>query len=139
MTATARAERRLAAIVAADVVGYARLVEQDEETGKYRLGMAVFQLGSRVLENHPLRHRSVFWADALANRTRQSANSGLRVFITSPMIPEGRPLGISDFRASPRRIRGKPYSCSHLSADNSRQTVTSPALEASNMALASPK
>ena len=28
--ATARAERRLAAILAADVVGYSRLVEQDE-------------------------------------------------------------------------------------------------------------
>lgn len=53
------------------------LVEQDEETGKYRLGMAVFQLGSRVLEHHPLRARSVFWADALANRTRQSAKVGV--------------------------------------------------------------
>jgi adenylate cyclase len=29
-TATARAERRLAAILAADVVGYSRLIEQDE-------------------------------------------------------------------------------------------------------------
>ncbi|HEX6755618.1 MAG TPA: IclR family transcriptional regulator [Mycobacteriales bacterium] len=53
------------------------LVEQDAETGKYRLGMTLFQLGSRVLENHPLRHRSVFWADALANRTRQSARVGV--------------------------------------------------------------
>ena len=53
------------------------LVEQDEETGKYRLGMAVFGLGSRVLENHPLRGRSLFWTDALANRTRQSARVGV--------------------------------------------------------------
>ncbi|MFO1073706.1 MAG: adenylate/guanylate cyclase domain-containing protein [Geminicoccaceae bacterium] len=37
MTATARAERRLAAIVAADVVGYARLVEQDEQRTLERL------------------------------------------------------------------------------------------------------
>lgn len=29
-TATARAERRLAAILAADVLGYSRLIEQDE-------------------------------------------------------------------------------------------------------------
>jgi adenylate cyclase len=28
--ATARAERRLAAILAADIVGYARLIDQDE-------------------------------------------------------------------------------------------------------------
>jgi DNA-binding IclR family transcriptional regulator len=53
------------------------LVEQDPDTGKYRLGMAVFQLGSTVLENHPLRGRSLFWADALANRTRQSARVGV--------------------------------------------------------------
>ena len=53
------------------------LVEQDAETGKYRLGMAVHALGTRVLENHPLRHRSMFWADALANRTRQSARAGV--------------------------------------------------------------
>ena len=53
------------------------LVQQDAETGKYQLGMALFQLGSTVLENHPLRGRSVFWADALANRTRQSARVGV--------------------------------------------------------------
>src|SRR5918995_6701202 len=53
------------------------LVEQDPETGKYQLGMALFQLGGTVLENHPLRRRSVFWADALANRTRQSARVGV--------------------------------------------------------------
>lgn len=53
------------------------LVEQDPETGKYQLGMALFQLGSTVLENHPLRGRSLFWADALANRTRQSSRVGV--------------------------------------------------------------
>jgi DNA-binding IclR family transcriptional regulator len=53
------------------------LVEQEPDTGKYRLGMALFQLGSTVLENHPLRGRSVFWADALANRSRQSARVGV--------------------------------------------------------------
>ena len=53
------------------------LVEQDPETGKYQLGMALFQLGSTVLENHPLRARSLFWADALANRTRQSSRVGV--------------------------------------------------------------
>lgn len=37
MTATARAERRLAAILAADVVGYARLVERDERDTLQRL------------------------------------------------------------------------------------------------------
>jgi DNA-binding IclR family transcriptional regulator len=53
------------------------LVEQDPDTGKYQLGMALFQLGSAVLENNELRTRSLFWADALANRTRQSARVGV--------------------------------------------------------------
>jgi len=48
------------------------LVEQDPDTGKYQLGMAVFQLGGAVLENNQLRGRSLLWADGLANRTRQS-------------------------------------------------------------------
>jgi DNA-binding IclR family transcriptional regulator len=53
------------------------LVQQDPDTGKYQLGMALFRLGSTVLENHPLRARSLFWADALANRTRQSSRVGV--------------------------------------------------------------
>src|SRR5829696_1679373 len=53
------------------------LVQQDPESGKYQLGMALLQLGSAVLENHPLRARSLFWADALANRTRQSSRVGV--------------------------------------------------------------
>jgi DNA-binding IclR family transcriptional regulator len=53
------------------------LVEQDPETGKYQLGMEMFQLGNMVLEHHALRGRSLFWTDALANRTRQSARVGV--------------------------------------------------------------
>ena len=53
------------------------LVDQDPETGRYQLGMEMFQLGNMVLENHALRRRSLFWADALANRTRQSARVGV--------------------------------------------------------------
>ena len=53
------------------------LVEQDPDTGKYQLGMVLFQLGSTFLENNTLRSRSLFWADALANRTRQSARVGV--------------------------------------------------------------
>jgi DNA-binding IclR family transcriptional regulator len=53
------------------------LVEQDPETSRYQLGMEMFQLGNMVLENHALRGRSLFWADALANRTRQSARVGV--------------------------------------------------------------
>jgi DNA-binding IclR family transcriptional regulator len=55
----------------------AGLVEQDPETGKYQLGMEMFQLGNMVLENNALRGRSLFWADALANRTRQSSRVGV--------------------------------------------------------------
>jgi len=39
--------------------------------------MEMFQLGNMVLENHALRGRSLFWADALANRTRQSSRVGV--------------------------------------------------------------
>ena len=53
------------------------LVEQDPETGKYRLGPAVLQLGNAFLDNHELRGRSLLWADSLASRVGQSVRVGV--------------------------------------------------------------
>ena len=43
----------------------------------------------------------------IASRTRQSAKTSWRVFITSPVIPEGRRWGTSDRTTSPDCTRGK--------------------------------
>ena len=43
------------------------LVEQDLETGKYRLGPALLQLGNLYLDNHEVRARSMRWAEQLAS------------------------------------------------------------------------
>jgi Transcriptional regulator len=53
------------------------LVEQDPETGKYRLGPATLQLGNAFLDNHELRGRSLLWADSLASRVGQSVRVGV--------------------------------------------------------------
>ncbi|MFB4281062.1 IclR family transcriptional regulator [Nonomuraea sp. MTCD27] len=48
-------------------------VEQDQTTGKYRLGATLLHLGSSYLDVNELRTRSINWADALAGRSRESA------------------------------------------------------------------
>jgi DNA-binding IclR family transcriptional regulator len=53
------------------------LVERDSETGKYRLGATLLQLGNAFLDGHELRARSLLWADALASRTRESVRVGV--------------------------------------------------------------
>ena len=53
------------------------LVEQDTETGKYRLGVAALQLGNAFLENNELRGRSLLWADSLASRTQEAVRVGV--------------------------------------------------------------
>jgi DNA-binding IclR family transcriptional regulator len=61
------------------------LVERDLETGKYRLGPALLQLGNAFLDGHELRARSLLWADSLAGRTSEAVRvgvpSGLNVLI----------------------------------------------------------
>jgi len=52
-------------------------VEQDPETGKYRLGPAMLQLGNAFLDNHELRSRSVLWADSLATRSGEAVRIGV--------------------------------------------------------------
>jgi DNA-binding IclR family transcriptional regulator len=54
-----------------------QFVEQDLETGKYRLGPALLQLGNAFLENHELRARSLLWAESLATRIREAVHVGV--------------------------------------------------------------
>lgn len=53
------------------------LVERDLETGKYRLGPALLQLGNAFLDGHELRARSLLWADSLATRTSEAVRVGV--------------------------------------------------------------
>src|SRR5712691_6651866 len=53
------------------------LVEQDAETGKYRLGPALLQLGNAFLDNHELRARSLLWAESLAARAGEAVHVGV--------------------------------------------------------------
>jgi DNA-binding IclR family transcriptional regulator len=51
-------------------------VEQDNDTGHYRLGAALLQLGSRYLDLNELRSRAINWADALAARSGEAVRIG---------------------------------------------------------------
>src|SRR6266700_5507172 len=59
------------------------LVEQDPETGKYRLGPALLQLGNAFLDNHELRARSLLWAESLATRANEAVHVGV---LTGPSV-----------------------------------------------------
>jgi DNA-binding IclR family transcriptional regulator len=54
-----------------------QFVEQDLETGKYRLGPALLQLGNAFLDHHELRARSLLWAESLAGRAKQAVHVGV--------------------------------------------------------------
>jgi DNA-binding IclR family transcriptional regulator len=54
-----------------------QFVEQDLETGKYRLGPALLQLGNAFLDNHELRARSLLWAESLAARAGEAVRVGV--------------------------------------------------------------
>lgn len=47
-------------------------VEQDSESGKYQIGHALLELGTRYLDVSELRRRSLVWADLLAQRSGES-------------------------------------------------------------------
>ena len=53
------------------------LVDQDPDTGKYRLGPAMLLFGNAFLDNHELRSRSFLWADSLANRVGEAVRVGV--------------------------------------------------------------
>jgi DNA-binding IclR family transcriptional regulator len=70
------------------------VVSQDRETGKYRLGPVLLELGNAYLETHELRARSVVWADSLATRTNEAVwvcvQSGDHVLVVHHAFrPEG--------------------------------------------------
>ncbi|WP_046467974.1 IclR family transcriptional regulator [Allosalinactinospora lopnorensis] len=52
-------------------------VEQDEQSGKYRLGAALLHLGNSYLDVHELRTRALTWSDALAARSGESTRIGV--------------------------------------------------------------
>jgi DNA-binding IclR family transcriptional regulator len=51
-------------------------IEQDAETGKYRLGAALLHMGSSYLDGNELRTRALNWSDSLASRTREAVRIG---------------------------------------------------------------
>jgi DNA-binding IclR family transcriptional regulator len=51
-------------------------VEQDPESGKYRLGAALLHMGSSYLDGNELRTRALNWSDSLASRTREEVRLG---------------------------------------------------------------
>ena len=53
------------------------LVGQDPDSGKYRLGPAMLQLGNSFLDNHELRARSLMWAGSLATRVGEAVRVGV--------------------------------------------------------------
>ena len=53
------------------------LVERDPDTGKYRLGATLLQLGNAFLDTHELRARSLLWADSLATQTGEAVRVGV--------------------------------------------------------------
>jgi DNA-binding IclR family transcriptional regulator len=52
-------------------------VEQDQETGRYKLGAALLHLGTSYLDANELRSRSINWADTLAARSGQEVRIGV--------------------------------------------------------------
>lgn len=52
-------------------------VEQDSESGKYRLGAALLHMGSSYLDGNELRTRALNWSDSLATRTREAVRIGI--------------------------------------------------------------
>jgi DNA-binding IclR family transcriptional regulator len=53
------------------------LIEQEADSGKYRLGAAMLQLGNSFLDNHELRARSLMWAGSLATRVGEAVRVGV--------------------------------------------------------------
>jgi DNA-binding IclR family transcriptional regulator len=51
-------------------------VEQDRDSGKYRLGPALLHMGSSYLDGNELRTRALNWADGLATRSGESVRIG---------------------------------------------------------------
>ncbi|MGH2915250.1 MAG: IclR family transcriptional regulator [Solirubrobacteraceae bacterium] len=51
-------------------------VEQDPDSGRYRLGAALLHMGSSYLDGNELRTRALNWSDSLAARTQEAVRIG---------------------------------------------------------------
>jgi DNA-binding IclR family transcriptional regulator len=52
-------------------------VEQDSDSGKYRLGAALLHMGSSYLDGNELRTRALNWSDSVATRTGEAVRIGI--------------------------------------------------------------
>ncbi|WP_329793013.1 IclR family transcriptional regulator [Lentzea sp. DG1S-22] len=52
-------------------------VEQEVEGGKYRLGAALFHIGTSYLDGNELRAKALNWSDTLAMRAREAVRIGV--------------------------------------------------------------
>src|ERR1700726_1527307 len=66
-------------------------VEQDPESGKYRIGAALLHLGSSYLDGNELRTRALDWSDWLAGRANGTVRLGPlpegQVVVVPPVFP----------------------------------------------------
>ena len=109
-------------------------VEQDEDSGKYKLGAALLHMGSSYLDGNELRTRALNWSDALATRTREAVRIGTlheeQVLVVHHVVPARRHLadarrGHRCCRHTRRRwarccSRITPYVASALGASRTR-------------------
>ena len=108
------------------------LVEQDAETGKYRLGPEMLQLGNAFLDHHELRARSLLWADTLANRAGEAVRVGVlhgrKVLVVHHVFRPDDSLQILEVGASvPWHVSalGKVHAA-HLPNDRRRSLLAGP-------------
>lgn len=71
-------------------------VEQDPESGKYRIGAALLHLGTSYLDGNELRARALNWSDWLAARSSESVRIGTmhdgQVLVVHHVVrPDDRP------------------------------------------------
>jgi DNA-binding IclR family transcriptional regulator len=108
------------------------LVEQDRETGKYRLGPELLQLGNAFLDHHELRARSLVWADALASRVGEAVRVGVlygrRVLVVHHVFRPDGSVQILEVGASlpwHASALGKAHAA-HLGPDRRRSLLSGP-------------
>ena len=107
-------------------------MEQDSETGKYRLGPELLQLGNAFLDHHELRARSLVWADTLAKRVGEAIRVGVlygrSVLVVHHVFRPDDSVQILEVGATlpwHASALGKAHAA-HLSADRRRTLLSGP-------------